>query len=226
MQPLNASTNLLRAPNLTVTQHQLGEDTNLQFLQAPTCRQRHKVSPSTSLPPLFARISNRIKMQQYRYVSAYQTTLLCSTSALCSSVLFNCSAHSLVPLLCCTAHSVSVYSTDPLILYTPLLSSKQLTITTVSAQYIYHLLSSFLSLFYRNNILKPLQNRFSFSILKPLQKRFRFNILMNPLYIEWYIFEPSLLSFFLFLTLPIPSPFESSLQAVTKRFTIQVHHNC
>ena len=62
-------------------------------------------------------------MQQYRYVSAYQTTLVYSTSALCSSVLFNCSAHSSVPLLCCSANLVSFYSTDLLILCTPLLSS-------------------------------------------------------------------------------------------------------
>ena len=101
------STNWVEAPTSSLSQHQLSEDTNLQSLQAPSCRQRHKFSPSTSLPPLFARLSNRIKMQQYRYVSAYQTTLLCSTSALCSSVPFNCSAHSSVPLLC-----------------TPLLSSK------------------------------------------------------------------------------------------------------
>ena len=109
LQPLNESTNLLRASTLTMTQHQLGEDTNIQLLQAPTCRKRHKVSPSTSLPPLFARLSNRIKMQQYRHVSAYQTTMLCSTSALCSFVLFNCSAHSSVPLLCSFSQ---VYSTQ------------------------------------------------------------------------------------------------------------------
>ena len=43
-----------------------------------------------------------------------------------------------------------------------------------TAQYIYHLLSSFLSQVHRNNILKPLQNRFSFSILNPLPKWFSF----------------------------------------------------
>ena len=152
LQPLNASTNLLRASNLTVTQHQLGEDTNLQLLQAPTCRQRHKVSPNTSLPPLFAGLSNRIKMQQYGYVSVYQTTLLCSTSALCSFVLFNCSTHSSIPLLCCSAHSVSFYSTDLLILCTPLLSSKQLaTFSACYNIYIYKFqLVLILSVHYRN----------------------------------------------------------------------------
>ena len=54
LQPLNASINLLRAPTLIVSQHQLGESTNFQILQAPTCRLRHKVSPSTTLPPLFS----------------------------------------------------------------------------------------------------------------------------------------------------------------------------
>ena len=53
--------------------------------------------------------------------------------------------------------------------------------------YIYHLLSSFLSQVHRNNILKPLQNRFSFNILNPLPKWISFSIL-KPLQ-KWFSFK-------------------------------------
>ena len=107
LQPLNASTNLLRASTLTVTQHQLGEDTNLQLLQAPTCRQRHKVSPSTSLPPLFARIilNQLITITQIYQCLPYQ---LCSGILLCLLILSLCM---LYDLLLITFFLCFIYST-------------------------------------------------------------------------------------------------------------------
>ena len=95
LQPLNASTNLQRAPNFTKSQHQLGESTNFQLLQAPTRRQRHLVSPSTTLPPLFSSIYKRINYNVTNVSLLTKFTLLCSfvqhqssVTLLCSSVQF------------------------------------------------------------------------------------------------------------------------------------------
>jgi len=110
LQPLNASTNLLRVPTLTESQHPLGGSTNFQSLQAPTCRLRHKVSPNTSLPPLFAsslQKKRNVTIQMCLYLPNHSALFNCSTSSLCSSVLFNCSTSTLCSyvLFNCLAHS-------------------------------------------------------------------------------------------------------------------------
>ena len=94
LQPLNASTNLLRAPTLIESQQQLGESIKFQLLQAPTCRLRHKVSPSTSLPPLFASYLQKNQIKTIKLclcLPNHYVLLICSASLFCSSSLLLCS---------------------------------------------------------------------------------------------------------------------------------------
>ena len=96
LQPPNASTNLLRAPTLTDTQHQLGEGTNLQILQAPTCRQRQKCLPQ-HLPTSLT--CQTLQMNQITTIQMYlglPNTLLISTSTLCSSYYVQLGQHTLL----------------------------------------------------------------------------------------------------------------------------------
>ena len=86
--------------------------TNLQFLQAPTSRQRHQVSPSTSLPPLFARLSNRIKnatIQMCLCLPNHSALYNIGSLLLCSVQLFNTLFCSSALLLCSFSQ---VYSTQ------------------------------------------------------------------------------------------------------------------
>ena len=96
LHPPNASTNQLRAPTLTVTQHQLGEGTNLQILQEPTCILRQKCLPQhlpTSLTCQILQMNQIITIQMYL---GLPNTLLCSTSPLCSSYSVQLVQHTLL----------------------------------------------------------------------------------------------------------------------------------
>ena len=141
-------------------------------------------------------------MQQYRYVSAYQTTLLCSTSALCSSVLFNFSAHSSVPLLCFSAHSVSVFRTSSqlflLNIYIYISSSEFISLSGSSKKHTQTITES-VQLQHRQTVTEMVQLQHPQTVTEMVQ-------LQKPLY-------TSLL-------------FKSSLPAVTKWFAFQVHHTC
>jgi hypothetical protein len=52
--PDYSSTNWMEAPTSNLSQHQLSEGTNLQNLQAPTCRQRHQSPLAPPCHPSFS----------------------------------------------------------------------------------------------------------------------------------------------------------------------------
>jgi hypothetical protein len=52
--PVYSSTNWMEAPTSNLSQHQLSEGTNLQNLQAPTCRQRHQSPLAPPCHPIFS----------------------------------------------------------------------------------------------------------------------------------------------------------------------------
>ena len=52
--PVYSSTNWMEAPTSNLSQHQLSEGTNLQNLQAPTCRQKHQSPLAPPCHPIFS----------------------------------------------------------------------------------------------------------------------------------------------------------------------------